>query len=85
MLFRAVSFLDRLRKMLAGPPHVQAGAAEESALHEEFGGIDEGEKDLRRAEQTSGGAVMPGYAAAEAAEAAEADLTSEEAPPDPEP
>jgi len=83
-----MSFLDRLRKMLAGPPHIQSGGAEGAeALHEEYGSPEEGAADLRRLGQTAagGGAVMPGYGAAEAAGAAEAELEPEEAPPDPNP
>jgi hypothetical protein len=81
----AMSFFDRLRKMLAGPPHVRAGAAEEVALHEEFGTPDGGATDLRRAESLRGGAVVPGLAAAKGADAGEAEIASEEAPADPEP
>jgi hypothetical protein len=58
---------------------------EETALHEEYGTPDEAESDLHGMEELSGGAVMPGRAASEGAEAAEADLASEEAPPDPNP
>jgi hypothetical protein len=83
---RAMSFLDRLRKMLAGPPHVQGGDDEgAAALHEEFGTPDEGEAEVKRMETTAGGAVMPGYAASEAAEAADENLATEEAPSDPTP
>ncbi|HJQ75243.1 MAG TPA: hypothetical protein VJ814_10165 [Gaiellaceae bacterium] len=82
----AMGFLDRLRKKLAGPVHVQGGdPAGEVALQEEFGGSDSGAADLRRAEKLSGGAVMPGQATAEAAETAEANLQTEEAPQDPGP
>ena len=82
----AMSFLARLRKMLAGPPHIQGGDVEgDAALHEDFGSPDEGAADVRRMETTAGGAVLPGYASSEAAEAGEEDLASEEAPPDPAP
>jgi hypothetical protein len=76
-----MSFFDRLRKLLAGPPRVQTGADEGAALHEEFGTSNTGEADLRRAENLSGGAVAPGLATPAAAEAAEAQIASEEAPP----
>jgi hypothetical protein len=82
----AMSFLDRLRNMLAGPPRVQGGDDEgAAALREEYGTPDEGAADIRRMETTAGGAPMPGFAASEAAETAEADLETEEAPPDPDP
>lgn len=83
---RAMSFFDRLRKMLAGPAHIQGGDDEgEAALNEEYGAHDEGAAELSRVEQLSGGAVIPGRAAAEGAEAAADDLATEEAPPDPSP
>ncbi|HZT86154.1 MAG TPA: hypothetical protein VE984_12175 [Gaiellaceae bacterium] len=82
-----MSFLDRLRKMLAGPAHVQAADdAEAAALREEFGATaDEGAADLKHVEGAGGGGRSPDvrFGASEAAEAAEADLASEEAPPDP--
>jgi hypothetical protein len=81
-----MSFLDRLRKMLAGPPHIQGGDNEgDAALHEEFGTSNEGAADLRRMGTRAGGAAMPGLASLEATEAAEADLETEEAPPDTDP
>jgi hypothetical protein len=81
---RAMSFLDRLRNLLSGPPHVQGGDSEsDAALREEYGVPDEGAADVRRMETTAGGAPIPGFAAHEAAELAEADLEAEEAPPDP--
>jgi hypothetical protein len=82
-----MSFLDKLRNVLSGPPRVQAGDDEEAAvLHEEFGGPDEGAAEVKHMEETGGGGGMirgDRYAAREAAEAAEADLETEEAPPDP--
>jgi hypothetical protein len=80
-----VSFLDRLRNLLAGPPRIQGGAADEAALQEEFGTPDEGAADVRRVEGSpgaGGGLHNVGFGASEAAEAAEADLETEEAPPD---
>jgi len=88
-----MAFLDRLRKLFAGPAQVQAADADEAAaLREEFGTSDDGAADLRR-EEVAGGAVRGGgaglsnvgFAASEAAEAAEGDLSTEEAPPDPTP
>ncbi|TML74833.1 MAG: hypothetical protein E6G12_10740 [Actinobacteria bacterium] len=85
-----MGFLDRIRNALAGPPHVDDSDRDEgpeidAAMAEDFGAPDKGAADVRRMETTAGGAVMPGKAGAEAAEAAEADLASEEAPPDPNP
>jgi len=78
-----MSFLDSLRKLFAGPTHVGDGSdADAAALHEEYGTPDESAADVRRVETTAGGAPLPGRAASEAAEAAEEDLSSEEAPPD---
>jgi hypothetical protein len=79
-----MSFLDRIRNWLAGPPHIQGGDDEggEAALHEEYGTPTEGDAAIKATESGSGGAVMPGYAAARGAEAAEAETSSEEAPPD---
>jgi hypothetical protein len=82
----AMSFLDRLRNMLAGPPRVEGGdAAEAAALQEEFGAPDEGTADVRRVEGSpgaGGGLHNVGFGASEAAEAAQDDLASEEPPPD---
>jgi hypothetical protein len=81
-----MGFLTWLRNALAGPPRIQTGDAEEAAaLHEEFGTADEGAADLRHVEGAGGGGRSPDvrFGASEAAEAAEADLASEEAPPDP--
>jgi hypothetical protein len=79
-----MGFLDRLRNLLAGPPRIQGDAADEAALHEEFGTPDQGAADVRRVEGSPGGGGglhNVGFGASEAAEAAEADL-SEEAPPE---
>lgn len=86
----AMGFLDRLRNMLAGPPRVQGGDAEEAAaLHEEFGTPDEGSADVRRVEGggpgVGAGLHNVGFGASEAAEAAETDLSEEETPSDPDP
>jgi len=77
-----MGFFDRLRKMLAGPAHVQGGDDEgAAALREEYHTAGPGADDIHRMETRAGGAVMPGIAATDAAETAEADL-SEEAPPE---
>jgi hypothetical protein len=83
-----MAFLDKLRKILGGPPQVRAGSAEDAAtLHEEFAAPDQGESDVRYMEDTGGGAYSTGirYAESESAEAAEEDLESEEAPRNPDP
>ena len=83
-----MSFLDRIRNMLSGPPHVEGGDAEEAAaLREEFGTADEGTDDLRRVGTPGSGAGLSnvGFGASEAAEAVEGDLSTEEAPSDPTP
>jgi len=81
-----MSFLDRLRKALAGPPHIQGGDDEgDAALHEEYGTPDPAEADVRHLETTTGGAVLPSFASSDAAVTAEEELESEEAPPDPSP
>jgi len=81
-----MSFSDALRKIFARPTRIGDGSAEDaSALHEEFGAPDEGEGYLKKSEPLSGGAVVPGVAASEAAETGEEDLETEEAPPDPDP
>jgi len=84
-MLSAMSFLDRLRNLLAGPARVQGDSADAAALHEELGTPDAGAADVRRVETATGGYAVPGLADSEAAEAAEADLGTEEAPPDPEP
>jgi hypothetical protein len=86
-----MSFLERLRSLLAGPPRVETADAEEAAaLREEFGTADTGATDLRNVEGRAvrgGGAGLSnvGFGASEAAEAAEGDLSTEEAPSDPSP
>jgi hypothetical protein len=81
-----MSFLDRLRNWLSGPPHIEArGDDDAAALHEEYHTPDEGEAELRRMEQTADRTTIPSYSAAEGAEAGEAEIESEEAPPDPDP
>jgi hypothetical protein len=81
----AMSFLDRLRNLLAGPPRVKGDATESAALREEFGAPDEGSADVRSVEGpgVGGGLHTTGFGGVEAAEAAEGDLSTEEAPPDP--
>lgn len=78
----AMSFLDKVRGWLSGPPHVQAGDAEERAdLKEEFGGPDEGKADIDRITHGyTGGGPVPGLAGRDAAEIAESEIESEEAP-----
>lgn len=80
----AVSFFERLRNMLSGPAHVDDGGEPEAAadLQEELGTPDAGEADLERMENLPG-RLVGGIAGSEAAEAAEAELESEAAPPDP--
>jgi len=83
-----MSFLDSLRKIFAGPTRIGDGSAEEAAtLQEEFGATDAGEADLKHMEETGGGGGLTGirYGASESAEAAEEDLETEQAPPDPDP
>jgi hypothetical protein len=86
-----MSLLDWFRNVFSGPPHI-AGSGDDpsevaAVLGEEYGLHDEAAPDLRRIEATGGGGglVQPGYGAFEAAETAEEDLASEEAPPDPDP
>jgi hypothetical protein len=84
-----LSILDRLRNLLEGPPRIGDTEDDRSEfaadMHEEYGAPDEGAADLERMENVHGGAVVPGIAASEAAETAEEDLETEEAPPDPDP
>lgn len=86
-MLRAMSFLDRLRNLLSGPPRVQAGDAEDAAgLREEFGTSDEGQQDVERMEHGyTGGGPVPGLAGRDAAEIAESEIESEEPPPGPGP
>jgi hypothetical protein len=85
----AMGLLERIRNMLAGPSHIEdADEGDAAALHEEFGAPDEGDADVKRMAGTGGGGGYDRgepYAASEGAEAAEADLETEEAPPDPDP
>lgn len=81
-----MSFLDKLRNLLAGPPHIEADDPEAAAtLHEEFGAPDKGADDLHRVEATGDHTFIPSYGASESAEAAEDDLETEEVPADPDP
>ncbi|HKC77882.1 MAG TPA: hypothetical protein VKB70_05805 [Gaiellaceae bacterium] len=77
-----MSFLDRLRKMLAGPPPTQGDDAGDAALRDEFGTSDEGPVGPRQSEKLTGGAAFPGagLAAAAGSEAADAEIASEEEP-----
>lgn len=81
---RSMSFLDKVRNWLAGPPHIQAGDAEERAdLQDEFGAPDAGRADIERMEHGyAGGSPVPGLAGRNAAEVAESEIESEEAPTD---
>jgi len=90
-----VSIFDRLRSLLSGPPHMGDGGdpAAAAALQEEYGAPDPGEADLEHMAETGGGGYGggtgyegdAGFGASEAAETAEGELESEEAPPDPAP
>jgi hypothetical protein len=77
-----MSFLDKVRNWLSGPPHIHAGDAEERAdLKEEFGASDEGRQDIDRITHSyTGGGPVPGLAGRDAAEIAESEIESEEAP-----
>lgn len=84
----AMSFFTWLRNAIAGPPQIQDGGDPGGAadLQEEYGIPGEGMDDLGRMEDTGGGGgyqAAERFGASEAAEVAEADLASEEAPPDP--
>ena len=82
-MLSAMSFLDRLRNLFAGPPHVKAADAEEATdLHEEYGTSDAAEQDVDRLQYYAGGGPVAGVAAEDAAEVAEGEIESEEAPPD---
>jgi hypothetical protein len=94
-----MSIGDFFRKLFTGPTRIGDGSAEDAAtLHEELGTPGEGDAELKRMEGTGsggdstgfhtgagGGATGLRYGASESAEAAEEDLASEEAPPDPDP
>ena len=77
-----MSFLDRLRSWFSGPPRVKAGDAEGAAdLKEEFGAPDEGREDIDLITHGyTGGGPVPGLAGRDAAEVAESEIESEEAP-----
>lgn len=78
-------FFARLRDLLSGPAHVSDGGDPEAAadLHDELGTPDEGAADVKWMADTGG--LIGSFDRAEGAEAAEEDLESEEAPPDPNP
>ena len=85
-MLRPMGFLDGLRKMLQGPPHVQGGDDEgAAALHEEYGTGSAPEADVRQMNTAIGGAVMPSIGASDAAETVESDFSEEAAPPDVDP
>ena len=77
-----MSFLDKVRTWLSGPPRVKAGDAEGAAdLKEEFGASDAGHEDIDRLTHGyAGGGPVPGLAGRDAAEIAESEIESEEAP-----
>jgi hypothetical protein len=77
-----MSLGDWFRRLFSSAPAAEADE-DAAALREEYGepGPDAGEADLKRMEVARGG-PMPNVAAAEGAEAAEAEIESEEAPPD---
>jgi hypothetical protein len=80
----SMSFLDRLRNLLAGPPRIQGGNADETvALKEELGTSDQGAADVEGAAETGGGYVRGvDYGSLEAAGTAQDDLATEDTPPD---
>jgi hypothetical protein len=86
---RTMSMLERLRRLLAGPPRIddrgRAGSEIDATMAEELGASDEGAADLERMEATTGGPPWGGLASSEAAEAGAAEIASEEPPPDPAP
>jgi hypothetical protein len=79
---------DLFRNVFSARPVTAAGeeltepgaarAAEESTLPSP----DDGAADIKRMEKTVGGAAAPGIASSAAAEAAEAQIESQEAPPE---
>jgi len=86
---RMMSMLERLRRLLAGPPRVddrgREGAEVDATMAEELAAGDEGAADLERMETTTGGPPAGGLASSEAAEAGAAEIASEAPPPDPAP
>jgi hypothetical protein len=82
-----MSFFDRIRSWLAGPPRVETDDVAEAAdLKQEFGGTDAGREDIETLEHGySGGGPVPGIAGRDSAEIAESEIESEEAPSDPTP
>ena len=57
-------------------------AEENAVLHEEYGTEDAAQADVERFETATGGGPVAGPATSGAAQAADAELESEEAPPD---
>ena len=87
-----MSIRDWLRGLFpSSPARIEDGGDPEvdADLQEEFGAPDEGREDIEHLADTAGGGggFVPEQrlAAGESAEAAEEDLESEEAPPDPDP
>jgi hypothetical protein len=82
-MLQAMSFLDRLRNLFAGPPRVDTGDPEDATgLKEEFGRSDAGRQDVEVMEHGyTGGGPVPGLAGRDAAEVAESEIESEEPPP----
>ncbi len=75
-----MSISDWFRRLRSRPSEAAEAAAD---MHEEYGTPDEGEADVERMVETGGGTGS--FASSEGAEAGEAELESEEAPPDPNP
>jgi hypothetical protein len=85
-----MGFLDSIRNALAGPPHIDdsdrnEGPEIDAAMAADFSGADKGAADVKRYEMTGGSGALPGLGGLVGGQAAEEDLESEEAPPDPNP
>jgi hypothetical protein len=82
-MLQAMSLRDWFRRLFSSSrTDASPAPAEEDAAQSEPYVAPEGEADLERMEKLSGGAVMPGLAAGEGAAAAEAQIESQEGPPD---
>jgi hypothetical protein len=83
-----MSFFDRLRSMFTGPTRIADGGDPEvdATLREEYSTAEAAEKDVEfMAETGGGGGPLPAsrFGAMEAADVAEGELESQEAPSDP--
>jgi hypothetical protein len=79
-MLQAVSLGDWFRRLFSSPAE---SAEEDAALHEEYGATEEDAPDVPPGQPTIGGGLGPGVPGLPAAgEAAEAEIESEEAPPD---